>query len=354
MKFSYAISLVCLCMISCEKNNGHQSSATAAPSHVPSGNPPAGAGSRRKLSAKIVDPLSQAEVTAMRNFLNEMNEREDFDMDGESLAKFVRQMPQETLRFALALQPGKNRNVILRDICRWYTVEETNDVIYLLHSLDSSPHDEDHLLAKVVILSDSNTFSGQDALNMRRDFSSDDIKTSLLKYAGWKAAIDFGFDLEAVKKIPVQLPKEEADLFWDRYGLGLISEEQDMTKKSQFILSHTELFDSTVIVSMLENAAKSDPESMGIFYANHEYFRTNPQAIRPFVAAWASINHTKASTWITGMDQGIVRDYAAQALVLKYINEGDTIEAAKWAGMIEDEQLSKRMKKLFPGKFPIK
>jgi len=48
------------------------------------------------------------------------------------------------------------------------------------------------------------------------------------------------------------------------------------------------------------------------------------------------------------------RDYAAQALVLKYINEGDIIEAAKWAGMIEDEQLSKRMKKLFPGKFPIK
>ena len=354
MKFSYAISLVCLCLVSCEKNNGQHSSATAAPSHVPLENPPAGAGSRRKLSAKTVDPLSQTEVTAMRNFINEMNGRDDFDMDGESLAKFVRQMPQETLRFALALTPGKNRNVILRDICRWYTVKEDNDIIYLLHLLDNSPHDEDHMLAKVVILSDSNTFSGQDALNMRRDFSSDDIKTSLLKYAGWKAAIDFGFDLEAVKKIPDQLPKEEADLFWDRYGLGLISEGQDMTKNSQFILSHTEIFDSTVIVSMLQNAAKSDPETMGTFYANHEYFRTNPQAIRPFVAAWASINFMKASSWITGMDQGIVRDYAAQTLVLKFFNEGDAIEGAKWTGMIEDEQLSKRMKKLFPGKFPIK
>jgi hypothetical protein len=342
MKFSYAISLVCLCMVSCEKNNGQHSSATAAPSHVQLENPPSGPGSRRQLSAKTVDPLSQAEVTAMRNFINEMNGREDFD--GESLAKFVRQMPQETLRFAMALTPGKNRNVILRDICRWYTVEEANDVICLLHLLDSSPHDEDHLLAKVVILSDSNTFSSHDALNMRRDFSSDEIKTSLLKYSGWKAAIDFGFDMDAVKKIPDQLPKEEADLFWDRYGLGSIGEEQDMTKNSQFILSHTEIFDSTVIVSMLENAAKSDPEAMGTFYANHEYFRTNPQAIQPFVAAWASSNHTKAATWITGMDQSIVRDYAAQALVLKYINEGDTIEAAKWAGMIEDEQLSKRMK----------
>ena len=352
MKFSYAISLVCLCMVFCEKNNGQHSSATAAPSHFPLDNPPAGAGSRRKLSAKTVDPLSQAEVMAMRNFINEMNGREDFD--GESLAKFVRQMPQETLRFAMALTPGKNRNVILRDICRWYTVEEANDVICLLHLLDSSPHDEDHLLAKVVILSDSNTFSSQDALNMRRDFSSDEVKMSLLKYSGWKAAIDFGFDMDAVKKIPDQLPKEEADLFWDRYGLGLIGEEQDMTKNSQFILSHTEIFDSTVIVSMLENAAKSDPEAMGTFYANHDYFRTNPQAIQPFVAAWASSNHTKAATWITGMDQSIVRDYAAQALVLKYINEGDTIEAAKWAGMIEDEQLSKRMKKLFPGKSPIK
>ena len=222
MKFSYAISLVCLCMVFCEKNNGQHSSATAAPSHFPLDNPPAGAGSRRKLSAKTVDPLSQTEVTAMRNFINEMNGRDDFD--GESLAKFVRQMPQETLRFAMALTPGKNRNVILRDICRWYTVEEANDVICLLHLLDSSPHDEDHLLAKVVILSDSNTFSSQDALNMRRDFSSDEVKMSLLKYSGWKAAIDFGFDMDAVKKIPDQLPKEEADLFWDRYGLGLIGE----------------------------------------------------------------------------------------------------------------------------------
>ena len=354
MKFNYAISLVYLCMFSCEKNHSHHSSNTASKSQSDLESPHAVHGSRRQLSTKYVDSRTQAEVTAMRNFINEMNGRDDFDMDGESLAKFVRQMPQETLRFAMALTPGKNRNVILRDICRWYTVEEANDVICLLHLLDSSPHDEDHLLAKVVILSDSNTFSSQDALNMRRDFSSDEIKTSLLKYSGWKAAIDFGFDMDAVKKIPDQLPKEEADLFWDRYGLGLIGEEQDMTKNSQFILSHTEIFDSTVIVSMLENAAKSDPEAMGTFYANHDYFRTNPQAIQPFVAAWASSNHTKAATWITGMDQGIVRDYAAQTLVLKFFNEGDAIEGAKWTGMIEDEQLSKRMKKLFPGKSPIK
>ena len=352
MKFNYAISLVYLCMFSCEKNHSHHSSNTASKSQSDLECPHAVHGSRRQLSTKYVDSRTQAEVTAMRDFINEINGREDFD--GESLAKFVRLLPQESLRFAMALTPGKNRNVILRDICRWYTVEEDNDIIYLLHLLDNSPHDEDHMLAKVVILSDSNTFSGQDALNMRRDFSSDDIKTSLLKYAGWKAAIDFGFDLEAVKKIPDQLPKEEADLFWDRYGLGLISEGQDMTKNSQFILSHTEIFDSTVIVSMLQNAAKSDPETMGTFYANHEYFRTNPQAIRPFVAAWASINFMKASSWITGMDQGIVRDYAAQTLVLKFFNEGDAIEGAKWTGMIEDEQLSKRMKKLFPGKFPIK